>query len=136
MSVYDKEEVKIYDATTTDIDINGKAILTVYISENTGMCQIPLKENVENETTRTLVVNRPNILHAILNVYELPSTEKFIRYLHVAAGFPEKETWIKSIQAGNIFSWPGLTVRSVRQHFSKSGKTQQGHMKKLGKGCK
>ena len=32
------------------------------------------------------------------NVYILPSTEKAIRFLHAAAGFPVKATWIEAIK--------------------------------------
>jgi hypothetical protein len=34
----------------------------------------------------------------IHNVYELPSIEPAIRYLHAAAGFPVEETWLKAIR--------------------------------------
>ena len=61
--VYDKEEVNIYNATNTDMDMNFKEILTGHFSKNTGMCHIPLKEKVENETTNTLVVNWPDTIH-------------------------------------------------------------------------
>ena len=79
-------------------------------------------------------VNRPRILHAILNVDEIPLTEKVIRYLHTSKGLPANETWIKSIQAGNVVSWPGLKVRAVRWHFTESDETQQGHTKKTRQG--
>ena len=56
------------------------------------MWHIPLKEKEENETTNILVVDQSDILHAILNVYELPSTYTVIRYLHAAAGFTSNQT--------------------------------------------
>jgi hypothetical protein len=31
------------------------------------------------------------------NVYELPSLEPTLCYLHAAAGFPPKSTWLKAI---------------------------------------
>ena len=45
--------------------------------------------------------NLPNSVEAINNVYELPSIETEIRYLHGAAGFPTKATWIKTIRNSN-----------------------------------
>ena len=45
-SVCDKEEVNIYDATTIDINNNGKTILTGKFSKTTGMWHIPLKDKV------------------------------------------------------------------------------------------
>ena len=35
------------------------------------------------------------------NVYELPSTEQGIRWMHAACGYPAKSTWIKAIRNGN-----------------------------------
>ena len=63
------------------------------------------------------------------NVYDLPSLGQTVRYLHRAAGFPVKETWIKAIKAGNYNTWPNLTLSIVQQHFPELDETQQGHMK-------
>jgi hypothetical protein len=35
------------------------------------------------------------------NAYNLPLIRKTVKYLHAAAGFPVKETWIKAIKHGN-----------------------------------
>ena len=40
--------------------------------------------------------------------YDIPSVEALIRYFHVAAGFPVRNTWLEFIKAGNFVSWPGL----------------------------
>ena len=45
--------------------------------------------------------DRPSPSKAINNVYELPSTEPAIRYLHGAASFPTKATWLKDIRNGS-----------------------------------
>ena len=47
-----------------------------------------------------------NPTKAINNVYELPSVEKVVRYLHGATGFPTKETWLKSIRNADISLGP------------------------------
>ena len=54
------------------------------------------------------------------NVYSLPSMTQSIKYLHAAAGFPVKETWLTAIEAGNYVTWPGLTTAAVRKHFPDS----------------
>ena len=41
--------------------------------------------------------DRPSPAEAINNIYKLPSTELEIKYLHGAAGFPTKATWLKDI---------------------------------------
>ena len=64
------------------------------------------------------------------NVYSLPSIPQTIRYLHAAAGFPTKDSWIKAIKNGNYATWPGITAESVSKHFPESVETEKGHMKK------
>ncbi len=87
---------------------------------------VPLIDNVHNENTDILLLDHPHKhgclnslyevesttstlehINAIMlqtigreyihNVYELPSIEQTIRYLHVAAEFPVEETWLKAI---------------------------------------
>jgi hypothetical protein len=65
----------------------------------------------------------------IYNAYKLPSIEPTIRYLHTAAGFPAKESWLRAIRRGNYNSWPLINVKNVARHFPKSEETQKGHMR-------
>lgn len=63
-------------------------------------------------------------------VYDLPSIPKAIRFLHAAAGFPVKDTWLKAIKNGHYDTWPGLTPEAVAKHCPDAIETQKGHMKK------
>jgi hypothetical protein len=64
------------------------------------------------------------------NVHDLPSIPKAITFLHAAAGFPVKDTWIKAIKNGHYQTWPGLTLAAVIKHCPDAVETQKGHMKK------
>ena len=59
----------------------------------------------------------------------MPSTPKAIRFMHAAAGYPPKTTWLAAIKAGNFVTWPTLTPDSVNKHFPESNETDKGHMK-------
>ena len=59
----------------------------------------------------------PPAVEAIQNVYKLPSIESAVRYLHAAAGFPTKATWLKSIQDGNYLTWPLITITNMHKYF-------------------
>jgi hypothetical protein len=59
--------------------------------------------------------------HTILNIYELPSIEQTIRYLHASAGFPTKTTWLAAIQHRNYDTWP-LVSSQRTQAFSTVGR--------------
>jgi hypothetical protein len=50
---------------------------------------------------------------AALNAHDLPSVLALVHYLHAAAGFPVKSTWLAAIKAGNFASWPGLTYANA-----------------------
>ena len=41
-------------------------------------------------------------IEQVNTVYDLPSSGQTVQYLHAAAGFPVKDTWIKAIKAGNL----------------------------------
>ena len=73
--------------------------------------------------------DRPLPTHAINHVYELPRVEPSIYYLHGAAGFPTKSTWLKDIRKGNFLSWPLINVKNVNKYFPDSEETQRGHMR-------
>jgi hypothetical protein len=72
----------------------------------------------------------------IANLYDLPSVNQTIKYLHAAAGYPVKDTWVKAINAENYATWPGLTATAVRKHFPESDETQKGHMKRQQQGLR
>jgi hypothetical protein len=88
------------------------------------------KQRKHNNSAKktSLNIERPNKTAA--NVYSLPSISWVIIYLHAAAGFPTKPTWLKAIANGNYKSWPGVTTANVKKHFPESIETQKGHMKK------
>ena len=64
----------------------------------------------------------------IYNIYELPSLEPTICYLHAAASFPPKSTWLKAVRQGNYSTWPLINVKNVAKYFPESEETQIGHM--------
>jgi hypothetical protein len=139
ITIFDDEEVNIYDANNTEIKVSRGAILKGWRDNKSRLWRIPLVPVVKNLNTDTIVCNkppsellqhRPPPVEAINNVYELKSQAETIRYLHAAAGFPTKSTWINAIEKGFYASWPGLTAKSVRKHFPESVETQKGHMKK------
>jgi hypothetical protein len=57
-------------------------------------------------------------------------------YLHAAAGFPVKETFLDAVRAGNYATWPGLMTTLIAKHFPDSDETQKGHMKGQRKGVR
>jgi hypothetical protein len=155
--IYDKDEVNFYNARTTKIMVSEEAILTGWQCPHQKMWRVPLVPIVTNLNTDTLLLDHPsgldslNAMYAVSsstvarnhvalhlgklaqrdhihNVYELPSVEPTIRYLHGAAGFPTRASWLKAINHGNYLSWPLINVKNVTKFFPESEETQKGHM--------
>ena len=60
------------------------------------------------------------------SVYDLPSVETLICYMHAAAGFPVKYTWLRAIKHGNFKTWPGLTYNNSEKYCPQSVETIKG----------
>ena len=145
ITIFDNEEVNIYDANDTIIAVTRGAILRGWKCKITGLWRIPLVDMVRNNNTDTVIVNRPPTeflpsrpppIDAIHNVYELKTQPELVRYYHAAAGFPTKPTWTRAIKNKQFASWPGLTVDVVNRHYPDSEETPKGHGRKAPSGLR
>jgi hypothetical protein len=88
------------------------------------------KQRKHNNNAKMTSLNTEWPNETAANVYSLPSISWVIIYLHAAAGFPTKPTWLKAIANGNYKSWPIVTTANVKKRFPESIETQKGRMKK------
>ena len=51
-------------------------------------------DEIQKRVYTTTIRNKP----PAYNVYDLPSVEALVRYMHAAAGFPVMSTWLKTIK--------------------------------------
>ena len=61
-------------------------------------------------------------------MYDLPSTEQAIRWMHVVCGFPVKSTWLKAVKAGNYIGWPMITTKNFTKCYPDTIETPKGHL--------
>jgi len=78
----------------------------------------------------------PPLPPTAINAHDLPSVSALIHYLHAAAGFPVKSTWLAAIKAGNFASWPGLTYANASKFCPSSNKTIKGHLTQVRQGLR
>ena len=93
-----------------------------------------LRENLQLPITETENVQKTTL--AAFSAYDLPSVEALVRYLHAAAGYPVKSTWLPAIKAGNFATWPGLTYSNASKYCPKAAETIKGHMSQTRKGIR
>jgi len=145
IAIFDKDEVKIFDANNTEIMVSRAAILRGWRCPDTKLWCIPLVKHVTNANTDTILCDRPPSeflperpppTEAVANVYELKTQPELIRYYHVAAGFPTKPTWVTAIKNCQFASWPGLTAKAATKHFPESEETAKGHGRKTRSGLR
>ena len=139
-----KDDVKVYNTADVEIKVKRDAILRGWRDADTGLWRIPLEEgatqqNVSDPNKQTIlsaqksaaeIIKKQNYDDFMCSVYELTTQPEIVRFLHAAAGFPTKATWLNAIQKGYFASWPGLTAKAVEKHFPESEETQKGHMRK------
>ena len=108
-------------------DKQGKAVLTGW-REATGsrLCKIALQPGESNLPSMPNDANLTEL--AAYSAYDLPSVVALIKYLHAAAGYPVRSTWLKSIGAGNYSSWPGITLGNATKYCPSADATIMRHL--------
>jgi len=112
---------------TTNVTTTQPPVLTAPRCEDTGLWKIQLEPNTQSDTTDDKTPTTPP--DALNAVFDLPSSRHTLLWQHAALGFPPKETLIAAVQAGNLSTWPGLTITTVRHLFPDSTETAKGHLK-------
>jgi hypothetical protein len=129
----EKEYTTIFHPGEEGVSIHKKGTLTITASKP------PVLQGCKSNQEKLWMVSakqNDQTSEEANNVYSLPSIPQTITYIHAAAGFPVKETWMDAIKAGNFISWPSLTTSAVQKHFPDSNETQKGHMKKQCQGVR
>ena len=75
----------------------------------------PYSEDKDGQAFTVVPNSKSSDLQAF-SAYDLPNVEALVRYVHVAAGFPVKSTWLDAIKAGNFASWSGLTYQNASKY--------------------
>ena len=62
------------------------------------------------------------------NSYDMPSVNSLVWFLHAAAGFFFKSTWLAAIKSGNYSTWPGLNCENSKTYCPTTVETIKVHM--------
>ena len=116
ISIFTKDGVTVHREQDVLITCTGEPIL-IGVRDDHGQYRIPLTQHRGQWQPRKPSKKAKAALHQANSVYDLPSTEQAIRWMHAVCGYPVKLTWIKAINAGNFIGWPLLTEASMRKYY-------------------
>eukprot|EP00804_Cyclotella_cryptica_P000724 CCRYP_001009-RA/>CCRYP_001009-RA protein AED:0.50 eAED:0.50 QI:0/-1/0/1/-1/1/1/0/226 len=125
--LFDSASVTIYDKTNDSDLLQGWC-------EPTGAKLWHFSLLLDNNTFHHVPPPTHSITPSALSATNLPSVGALVHYLHAAAGFSVKSTWLAAIKAGNYASWPGLTYANAASHCPDSTETAKGHLTQTRKG--
>lgn len=97
--------------------------------DSVGLWTVPLVD--EAVVSEGLAINE-----AVMNVYEFPSTNDIVQFLHAALRFAMKAMLLTVIQNGNLVTFPELTTENLNKFFPESNETKKGHMKQPNQGVR
>ena len=120
--LHTKNSVTIFDPQGTPIlagwrEKDGARLWRISLSTDDSPPPCPLPFEVPTKSSLSA-----------FSAYDLPSVEALVCYLHAAAGFPVKDTWLEAIKAGFYDSWPGLTFQNASRYCPRPDETIKGHM--------
>eukprot|EP00804_Cyclotella_cryptica_P017724 CCRYP_001164-RA/>CCRYP_001164-RA protein AED:0.37 eAED:0.27 QI:0/0/0/1/0.33/0.25/4/0/1265 len=120
----------VFDKTTVTVFANNGSTLLQGWCEQTGakLWRFSLMPNQQ------VSPNRASQASMALSARDLPSVGALVHYLHAAAGFPVKATWLAAIKAGNYASWPGLTHANASKYCPSCVETIKGHLTQVRQG--
>ena len=127
VSVFTKEGVNVFKEEDVLITCKGEPIL-IGVRDSHGRYRIPLMQQRGQWQPRRPSKQARKALRQANSVYDLPSTEQAIKWMHAVCGYPVKSTWLKAIKAGNYVGWPMLNERNVQKYYPETIETAKGHL--------
>ncbi len=119
--------------------VTRQAILRGWLDKDANLYRIPLIPIFLNNNTITVLVCKPPTkflpdhpppTDTVHNVYKLKTQPELVWYLHAAAGFSTKPTWLAAIKTSIFESWLGLTIKAVTKYHPEYEETMKGHRRK------
>ena len=127
ISIFTSDGVTVHKEKDVLITCKGEPIF-VGIRDEQGRYRIPLEQKRGQWQPRKPSKKAKKALRQANSVYDLPSTEQAIKWMHAVCGYPVKSTWVKAVKAGNFIGWPLLTTANVRKYYPETDETPKGHM--------
>ena len=127
ISIFTKDGVTSHTEQDVLITCKDKPIL-IGICDSKGRYRIPLIQKRGHWQPRKPSKKARQTLRQAKSVYDLPSIEHAIKWMHAVCGYPVKTMWVKAVKAGNFVGWPLLTTKNINKNYPKTDETLKEHM--------
>ncbi|KAL7474759.1 hypothetical protein ACHAW6_005919, partial [Cyclotella cf. meneghiniana] len=127
VSIFTRDGVTVHKEHDVLITCRGNPVL-IGVRDEHGRYRVPLIQTKGQWQPRLPKKRVTAKLREANSVYDLPSIEQAIRWMHAVCGYPVKSTWLKAVKAGNFIGWPLLTEKNITKYFPDTPEVQQGHM--------
>eukprot|EP00804_Cyclotella_cryptica_P004502 CCRYP_017632-RA/>CCRYP_017632-RA protein AED:0.12 eAED:0.12 QI:0/-1/0/1/-1/1/1/0/259 len=132
VSIFTKDCITVHKKTDVLITCHGKPLL-IGVRDEHGRYRIPLIQHHGQWQPQTPSKKARAALSQANSIYDLPSTEQAIKWMHAICGHPVRSTWLKAIHAGNFMGWPLLTAKNIQKYYPDSVETPKGHLNQMHK---
>ena len=127
ISIFTKDGVTVHKEQDVLVTYKGEPVFIGVRDEN-GRYRIPLTQQHGSWQPRKPSKKARQVLRQANSVYDLPSIEQAIKWMHAVCGYPVKSTWLKAVKAGNYIGWPLLTEQNVKKYYPETTETSKGHL--------
>ena len=112
MSIFTKEGVTLYKEEDVLIKCQRKTSI-IGNRDECGRYRIPLTQDHGQWQPHRPTKEAKRKLQQAHSVYDLPSKEKYIKWMHAVCGYSVNSTWIRAIKSGNYIGWSILNERNI-----------------------
>ena len=126
-SILTKDGVTVHKEEDVLIMCKGEPLLIGCRDQN-GRYRIPLVQQNGKWKPHTHTKRVHEKLQQANSVYNLPSIEQAIKWMHAVVGYPVKSTWLKAVEAGNFKGWPLVNKKNVKRYYPETNETPKGHL--------
>jgi len=127
ISIFTKDGVTVHEKKDVLITCKRQPLF-IGVQDNYGRYSIPLVQCQGQWQPRHPSKKAQHALCQANSVYDLPSAEHAIKWMHAVCGYSVKSTWLRAIKAGNYVGWPMLTECNVSKYCPKTDEIIKGHM--------
>ncbi|KAL7542018.1 hypothetical protein ACHAWF_007069, partial [Thalassiosira exigua] len=124
----DGKGVEVYDKQDVVIEAKNAPKLRGWQDES-GLWRVPMVDGLADDCwTEGQKVEHVLPKEQVNNLFNLPSTEQRVDYIHACLGFPTKAAMLSATRAGRLLTIPFATVANINEFYPETNEMPKGHL--------